>query len=231
MAELVYSREQIEQTLTERMRDAVVNLGLLPDVRLFLPANEAGYIAARQAIITGGNEIIDVFGIGSAEVRGEKAINKIFMNLRQFTTGSVAHSDLFTESYDDNGTTKFREVQVNGSTMNMILDVRSVVKSTKYDRYCTEAIMRGMTQSIQGIFVPILDSNGDPTEDTFLLKFVSSQEIKGKDFFERLYTFEAQDIWIGNWDAPIVRDNIPMLTRITNCIFANDADADIINIE
>lgn len=229
--EYVFSRQGVEQTLTELMRQVAVNLGVLPDVDVYLPANKAGYIAARAAIITGGGEIVDIYGVGSGEKRGEKLINKVFLNLRQQNEGDISHSGLATEEYDDNGTTKFRERQVEGSTMNLVYDVRTVTQSTEYDRLCTQIVFQGLTQSRQGIYVFILDGDGNPTDQTFLLRFLSSQEIKTPSFFERLYTFQVEDVWIENWDAPIVRDNIPQLTRITGTIFTNDTEADIINIE
>lgn len=228
--EYVFSRQGVEQTLTELMRQVAVNLGVLPDVALYLPSDKAGYIAARAAIITGGDEIVDIYGVGSGEKRGEKLINKVFLNLRQQNEGGISHSGLATESYDDNGTTKFRERQVEGSTMNLVYDVRTVTQSTEYDRLCTQIVFQGLTQSRQGIYVFILDGDGNQTNKTFLLRFLSSQEIKTPSFFERLYTFQVEDVWIENWDAPILRDNIPQLTRITSTIFTNNTEADIINI-
>lgn len=213
-----FTRSEIERTLMDRVRRKLVALGYLPDsVPFFLTNNPAGYLAARQAIITSGKELIDVFGIGSEENRGEKFYHRIFLNLRQYNNGLVSHWN--NSDYKETSPGVFERQTVTGSTRSILYDIRSVTMNAEYDRICTDAIMGGLTTSFAGFGLPV--TNADYTIDNnrvFLVRYKGSQEIKTPKFFERLYTYEVLDVWLDgenySWDTIVPTTNIPPLSRI-----------------
>lgn len=236
MAKVTFTRAEIERTIMDMVRRKVVQMGFLPDsVPFYLANDEAGYLAARQAIIAGGKQLIDIFGIGSEENRGEKFFNRIFMNLRQYNNGLTSHWN--NSSYEDISPLQdgslFERQTVFGSTRSILYDIRSVTMNAEYDRVCTDAIMGGLTTSFAGYGVKVV--NSDYTIDNsrfFLLRYKGSQEIKTPKFFERLYTYEVLDVWLDgenySWDTFVPTTNIPPLTRIISEGGPNDDDNQIL---
>lgn len=215
-----FTREEIEHTLINLIRQRAVALGYLPDVTLFA-GNKAGYLAARQAIIDSGKELIDVFGIGSADERGEKTYHRITLNLRQYNNGSITH---YGDSiYQDDGSGGYNRVQGFASSRNILYDIRSSVSgpnSTQYDRICLELVMSALGTLSVGKYLPTLVNvtTGEYDSDRrFLCAYNGSQEIKGTDFFERLMTYEIIDIFlrgVTDWNSEIPTSNIVPLGEI-----------------
>jgi hypothetical protein len=217
-----FTRSEIERTITERIRLRAVALGYLPDVMLF-QGNLAGYEAARQAIIAGGKEIVDIFGVGSLDNRGEKFYNRIFLNLRQYNNGTVSHwgESSYVETQSVPSPLYSRE-QVYGSTRSLIYDIRSVcggVNATEYDRLCLDMIMGSLTTSNVGFYLPVLkpDMTFDNTR-RFGIRFAGSNEIKTTAFFERLMSFEVFDVWLdgetSSWDITTPTTGIVPLIEV-----------------
>lgn len=212
-----FTRAEIERSIMDCIRRRLVAMGFLPDaVPYFLSNDNAGYLAARQTILSGGKQLIDVFGIGSEDDRGEKFYNRIFMNLRQYNNGLVSHWN--NSSYEDIGGGLYERRTVFGSTRSILYDIRSVTMSAEYDRICTDAIMGGLTTSFAGYAIRVTgaDYSIDPNR-FFLIRYKGSQEIKTPKFFERLYTYEVLDVWLDgevSWDTFAPTTNIPPISRI-----------------
>ena len=219
------SREEIERTIFEFIRLRLVAMGFLADVAAYQPsnpANKAAYEAALQAIRTGGDEVIDLYGVGSNEKRGEKRVNKLFINLRQSNPGSVS---VWGESLDPNsGNPNVYERRFfSSSTSDLILDVRSVCDKTEYDRICTQAVMQGITASRTGQALPVVLNDGTQDGTRYILvRFVNSTDIRTPQFLERLYTFEVIDVWLDDWGYVPYITGIPQLTEATANAVVND---------
>jgi hypothetical protein len=217
----IFTREEIERSITEHIRQRAIALGYLPDVTLFV-GNMAGYQAARAAIITGGKELIDIFGIGSADNRGEKTYHRIFLNLRQYNNGSVTHAG--DSGYVETSPGVYDRQVVNASMKTIIYDLRTVtagVNATEYDRICLDLIMASLTTSSAGYGLPALKA--DMTFDLnkrMNIRYTGSNEIKGTDFFERQITFEVFDVWLNGssgsvpWGTSIPTAGILPIDRI-----------------
>jgi hypothetical protein len=211
----VFSRLELERTIQERIRQRTVALGYLPDLMAYLPETlitRAAYEAARVAVITSGKQLIDVDGIGNVEARGEKTVNKFYINLRTTNAGSIAHN---AEYYTQTSPTTWEKKLVRGSTKNLLIDIRTVCRETAYDRICSEILWAALTSSDVGKALAAVkpDHTFDNTK-TFLIRSLSNNEIKGGNFFERLHTFELIDVWLENFDEDVVNANIPSLTNI-----------------
>lgn len=208
------SRKEIERTIMENIRTRVVAMGYLADVALYQPPtvpNQTAYTAANQAIVTAGKQVIEVFGVGSNEARGEKRVNKIFINLRQINPGSISH---WGESLDPSVLPNtWQRSFVATSSSNLVYDIRTVTKTTEYDRICTQALMNGVTSSrtAQGLAV-ILDNGTADTSRYVMVRLVNSTDIRNDQFIERLYTFEVIDAWIDSWEVvPYQNDIVPII--------------------
>lgn len=219
------ARQQIEQTILEQLRLSSVNLGYLPDVNSFLPktpASQASYEAARNAIVGGGKEVVEPTGVTSSKRRGELKANNLFINMRQINPGSVDLWGDYTQQVTQSPDT-YQKSFIATSCHRILYDIRTVVKSVKYDRLLTQVILQGLTASHRGralnIWVadPTDPNNNPPTLDTtrfFWVRFVTQQEIKTRPFFERLYTFEIVDVWIDDWEPLPYIENIVSLQQI-----------------
>lgn len=216
-----FSRREIEQTIINLIRERAVVEGYLPDERAFATAND--YKAARQAIIAGGKELIDVFGVGAASMRGEKKYHRIWLNMRQYNNGSFGH---WSESgYIQTGTNPdvFAREQVFGSTKTIIYDIRASVEglnATEYSRICLDLVMGALTTSAVGIYIPVLKPDFTYDVDRrFLLRYTGAQEIKTTKFLEHLMTFEVVDVWLDSdtgtsWDTNYPTTGIVPLERV-----------------
>lgn len=219
------SRQEIERTIFEFIRLRAVDLGYLADVALFQPsspANKLAFEAANQLIVAGGKEIIEPFGVSSAERRGEKRINKIWVNLRQLNTGTVS---LWGESVEPSGALPgtFQRTFFATSTSTIIYDIRSSTESVEYDRICTQIIMQGLTASRVGQALPIVLNDGSIDGSRWILvRLVNATDIRQPQFFERLYTYEIQDVYIDDWGYEPYQINIPPISEVdTNAIIDN----------
>lgn len=222
MATVTFTREEIDRTITELLRRRTVLGGYLPDVLLFA-GNMPGYELARTAIVTGGKQLIDVFGVGSNYNRGEKNYHRIFVNMRQYNNGSVHHAG--ESSYRQTQTLPVplyqREV-VYASTKNILYDIRTVCSgtdATKYDRICTDIAFGALTTSGACVAIPVLkpDMTFDSSR-TFLIRYLGTNAVFVGDFLERQITFEVVDVWltgeISPWGVTVPTTNIPPLTHI-----------------
>lgn len=221
MATVSFTREEIDRTITELLRKRTVAGGYLPDVLSF-PSNMPAYEAARAAIITGGNQLIDVFGVGSNYNRGEKNYNRIFVNLRQYNNGTVSHAGESDYVQTQSGPTLYQRELVYASTKNIIYDIRTVCsgkEATKYDRICTDIVFGALTTSSSCVGIPVLKP--DFTFDynrMFFIRYLGTNAVNIADFLERQIAFEVVDVWldgdIGPWGVTVPTTNIPPINRI-----------------
>lgn len=216
-----FSRREIEQTIINLIRERAVAEGYLPDERAY--ATRGDYEAARAAIIAGGKELVDVFGVGANSMRGEKKYHRIWLNMRQYNPGAVSHWGESGYIQTNDAPVEYAREQVFGSQKTIIYDIRAAVEglnATEYSRICLDLIMGGLTTSTVGIYIPVLKP--DFTYDTdrrFLLRYTGAQEIKGPKFFEHLMTFEVVDVWLDSdtgtsWDTSFPTTGIVPLTTV-----------------
>lgn len=241
MAAATFTRQEVEHTIIELIRRKVVEVGHLPDVRAFA-GNLAGYVAARQAQVAGGKDLIDVFGIGSNKTRGEKFYHRIFLNLRQYNNGTVSHwSDSDYIDTQSGAAGNFDRNAVYGSTTDILYDIRSVVNSetgdgiADIDRLCFEIVFAALTKSMVGIYLPVWDESlgdFDPSR-RFLIQYQGAQEIKVG--LERLMTFLVHDVWLDgeflSLDTTPETLNIPPLTQVLgDGIIGDEPPTNIIDV-
>lgn len=196
-----------------RILDRIVAGGynVYPEAYATIPDLEA----ARQAIIAGGDQIIDVFGVASGKKRQEKSVNRIVINLRKTDLGSVAYSGDSYYRQTNVAPNKYERVKVDGGTFRLTYDVRTVTESVEYDRICFDAIIGGLTNHRRYLSAMDRDTITYNDERTFLIEHKGDTDVKGMRYFERIYTFEVIDVYIGSYDETVVTTDIPELTEIT----------------
>lgn len=210
-------RRGIEQTILERIRLWLVAAGYLPDINSFLPKTpitEVAYQAAITAQIAGGKQIIEPFGVSSGDKRDEKRMHKILINFRNSTNGTIhLNGDRLEPSGVPN---EYQRVHYSTSSKNLIYDIRTVTDSVEYDRILTQAIMESLTSSGVGTpYHPILaDGSGYDPDHYFWLKFITSTDVKTPPFFERIYTYGINNIFIDDWGYAPYQTQIPIITKI-----------------
>jgi hypothetical protein len=85
----LYTLEEIDRTLFEHIRRAVVEAGYLPDITQY--TTEAAWIAARNTLRNNlpQKELIDVLGVSSSDDREEYTTSKIIINRTDETPGTI----------------------------------------------------------------------------------------------------------------------------------------------
>lgn len=222
------TREEIERTIYRNLVEIAANNGYAVDT---LGKTKPVVEAERAAVKSAKGGIVDLFSIGTTQQRGLKGNNGIYVNLRQFNAGSVAHWEDTEIRQDPNDPNIYSQVQVTEGMRNLLYDVRSVTSGSQFDRVCGDIIYGGLCQTFVGRYIPVvLDDyvTRDP-ERRILVQFSGSQEIKSSDFLERLYTFTVMDVWLkgefGFFGDTTVYNGIVPLTKV--CANKVDENGDI----
>lgn len=198
--------DEIDRGIFEVLRLKIVAGGYFPNEPDFLPANESGFQSAKDAIISGGKELIELFGTGDADSSEDIKGNMIWIErntVEPASTGIKQHDFIELKSTGPNVYTRKRSQDTN---YDITYDVRYVTKSTKYGRIIEQLLIEtfGTRKYLNAI-----DSNGDNTS-CFWIKRVNQFDVSGPDFMERGISLMAENINLEG--STIVRDDIAQIT-------------------
>lgn len=204
------SLETIDRTIFELLRTGCVSYGILPDWRVMvgttLQDKQAAYESAKTTIRT-TKEIVEVFGIGSAESRDAKLINRITMARKSTKMGNVGASGVvgFEKRPDGN----FNKFKYPDSTVNIAYEIRTISKKTQYER-----IMSNIVSSRLGRRTALksVDSNWHFTGEDFLIEFAGAVNVSSTDFIEWIFNYNVLDVWLD--DSYLGEKIVPALTTI-----------------
>lgn len=211
---MTFSYADIDRTLFELIRLKLVENEWLPDVTTF--TDSAAYADARAAL---GDNLVDIYGVGSMRARGEKGANRIVINRLPRERGTVAGAPgKVIEEYNAivSGVTvkRFREYLLPEFTQNIPYEIRIVTKNTFWERNLLEVIdaALGTRRYLQSV-----DSDGVFTSKLFLLEYTGGVDMSDSKYNEKMYRYVCAEIWI---ELPkLLRDNIVPLSTINYGIY------------
>lgn len=142
---MLITLENLDRTVFEHVRLAVVGTGKLPDWRSMpgttLAQKQAAFASAMADLRTAGHEIVEVFGVGVANSRQDLKTHRVVINRKNEKAGSIGASGLNWTT--PNGTAFDRGPMPDTST-NVMYEVRVLTHSTEYQRILSSAVFKSL---------------------------------------------------------------------------------------
>lgn len=208
------TRENVDRTLFELLRKGVVAAGYLPDVSLFA-GNPNGYKAAKLALQNSlpDKQLIEVFGVGSAEARDEKIVNKIVINRKREKQGTMGGfpSMRFTEYKNGLGQNRFKKEFLPAYCKDVEYEIRFITNSTKYER-----VLSNIMDTVLGLraYSKIYDNTGAQIPDEeILIEQTGDLDVSSTKLVERLFMYTVPDVWLQ--ENKLIQDNIVPMTTVS----------------
>ena len=216
----VFSFEEVDRTVYNTIRLLLVAGNHLPDVMSF-PATEQGkldYQAAKDAL---GDDLIEIFGVGTGNRRGLKDCNRIVINRKN---GSPASSGMggypatkLVQTVPNPATPadkRWRKEYLPDAALDLHYDIRVISSTTKYER-----VMSTVLHTAIGLRRYMLAYSPDLSAlsgKNFLVFYNTDTEIAAdylNDWAERMYFYTVADIWLDT-GLHTISDAIVPLTSI-----------------
>lgn len=189
---------EIDRALFQALHDAAVAAGYTPDETPGTAAYDAALETmsqARQAAVAQGQvppPLVRIFSTATADNLGAIATPCIFVLRREVLPGAhgnAAHT-VFEHRPDED---RFTEYALPSLASNVQYEVRYIASTTSDERAGAETIMQGLSPmgALQG-----LAEDGTPTGEWFTLNHRSGVEVGNMDYFERLFRYEVQGVYI-----------------------------------
>jgi hypothetical protein len=210
----MYSLAQLDRTIYEHLRLEIVKAGYLPDITLFTDGE--GWQAARDTLRAAlvGNELIDVFGVGAADERGEWTGAKIVINRTTEASGTIG-AGLSVYKRIVGG---FEKTQLPQTTTNITYEVIVTATGVRTERIMSEIVSRafGRMKHI-GVF------NNDGTisnEDKVFIRQTQKFDQSSLYFLQKNITFTLQDLFLLTETTEEMNGNIAQINSINFTIYA-----------
>lgn len=202
----------IDRSFFETLRLKVVGLGFLPNQLSYSNVEDynSAKIALNQSLSLQGKSIIEIFGVGSSETRGELLVSRITIDRKEIGNGSfgVGKSTIY-EQYEVSGITKYRKKAFPSEKAKSITyEIRFFTNSVDMERDLINILFSVFDDST---ILNVFDTYGVATTETFEVikrNFVSIPKMS--DWFETLMTLEVKDTFIS--PMVIVKTDIPVLS-------------------
>lgn len=214
--------EKVDRSIYEYLRRKVVGLGYLPNIRDYDTPEE--YQAARATLSatlnSRGERMIDVYGVGSWESRGEKTDCKFTVERRDMSSGKLGFSGIpvYTEVRGNAGDlTGYKKGQMPDKTVNIEYEVRYMCTTVKMERILLailDVVFGKGSRSMKGV-----NEEGDFIEEDFILIYNGTADVRHREFIEGFVRLTASDIYLENQFKDVDID-VPMLTEIKDNVFA-----------
>lgn len=208
---MIFTYEQIDRTMFEYLRLAVVAAGYLPDINDYLPATEANataYDAAKAAIKASGKTVIEIEQNDSPDGYGEKKIAAIVITQHSASKGSIGGGpSTFFESTTVDEVTTFKKYRYPRQTKTLRYHIRCISNDTTYMR-----IMKNLLDTTfdTGSYLKAMNADTYALDGTpFYIENIGEADMGQDKTYEYLYIYEVQDVFIT--PATLILDNIPAM--------------------
>jgi hypothetical protein len=205
-------RETIDRAVFEKLRLEMVKLQLLPDATKFSTVQEFDNEKNVLRELLLDKQLVDVVGVGSAYLRGEKTSCRIVIDRKKESEGSVnCYGVMDYEKYvDTNGDLKYRKMSYPNSTKTIEYEVRFIATSVQKERLLMAAFDKALGTYI---VLKCINDDGAELQDEFELKRTNLVNVSSVDnVIEWLYTYNVLDVWLE--DKTKVSENISPLKSI-----------------
>lgn len=214
--------ESIDRTIFEYTRLAVVAAGYLPNVTSYATASL--YKSAKDAMRASlpDKQLIEVYGIGAAESRDEKTVNKIIIDRIGFIKGGTGGFP--ATKYEQTGSgagATFKKFMYPAASKNVRYEIRYITNSAKFDRIIMQLIEDTFGDRVYLKTVQVSGSTVTLDGQEILIDQTNFVDASSTDLIERVYTFTVPDVWIQEFKQ-IGGTIVPMSTVHVD-MYYNDA--------
>jgi hypothetical protein len=194
--------EQVDRAIYEYLRRKVVVLGFLPDITNY--ETEEEYNAARAtrsaSLNNNGLKMVDVYGTGSWENRGEKTDSKIIVERRDISSGKTGFSGVseYVPNVSEltNEIENYSKVKMPDKTANIEYEVRYVTTTVKMERILLDIIDSVFGKGTKVIYG--VDEDGSFIKESFPLVYNGGVDVSNREFIEGFARFTAEEVYLEN---------------------------------
>lgn len=182
------TRLQVANGIYDKLRLAIVAGGYFPDILAFTdPDDPAGFQAAKDAIIAGGKELIEVHNLGNWRDRQQMNPNDIFIDSQgndPSVTGTRAQSEYAVNQGDPE---RFDKVKSTDALYDISFQIRFFAESMEYSGIIEQFLVDtfGITEWVMAKDDSFVDL------DNFPLHRVGSFDTSGEKFIEAGFSYSA----------------------------------------
>lgn len=200
----LFTYDELDRTLFEYIRKRIVEIGYLPDVTLY--ANATLYDAAKVSLRNAKpqKQLIDIFGVGSADDRDELTSNKITINRTTENSGNLGGGGF--EYIDLGNNSGFTKQYIPESSTDITYEIRLNAINTYHERIMSDALNKvfGKTR-----FLKVVNPDGtiNPNK-AFEIVFLNKIDTSAMSFLMKTITLRTAGVFLSAdsniIDAPIV---------------------------
>lgn len=193
---------QIDRGIYETIRESLISFGLLVDIRNYVAGQEEQYKEDKKtlnvSLKTTNKTIIEIFGVGSSQDRGEKNISRITIDRKHIQDGSfgVGSAKVYEKYTNNQNEEKYRKLGFPSQKAKSIsYDIRIITNSITMER-----VMLDFLNILFKDFAMIktrLDGNIEGESFELIKQDTISIPTK-QDWVEWLFTFKTSDIFIND---------------------------------
>lgn len=197
----------IDRTIFEALRKAVVAEGFLPDITLY--ADGRSYQTAVEDLAQNlkFKQPIYVLGVGAENSRDDKRPNRFVIDRMPLEPGTLGSFGVVNFAENEDGTS-FTKKESDSTTYDIKYEIRCISNSTYYDRIMQTILLTTFNK----ISYQFLVQGSIVTDEVILVRHLGAADMKAGDLLESIYTYQAEDIFIT--DGRTLDDNIKKINRI-----------------
>lgn len=221
--------DEVDRLFYERLRLAAVAAGLAVDVNLY-SGNPSGYQTARDALKATltplKKRLVEVFGVGSWDDRGEITDSRIVVNRLGERPGSLGGSPVaYYEAYKDNsGADKFKKYRYPDMSSDLDYEVRIITKSILMERIMSTIVGNAIGR---GRYTQTVDDSGQFTPNYVMVVSNGGFNLSGQSFIERGFRYTVEDVFLQ--DPELIADNIAPINTVQFSLYLPDSQTPVVN--
>lgn len=223
----IFTQAEVDRTLYEHLRRAVVVAGYLPDIAGF--SDPAAYKAARIQLKSELGEhgrLIDIMGIAVRSDREAESACKVVIDCKEDSPGQLGGFPVtfYEKTVDAGADSKFSKKFYPDRSSDINYELRSVADSAKYDRII-RTIIKNTFKGRR--YFKTVDEDGDFTEKEVFIEsmgsvLVSSKDSRGadlssRDAIERVFRFVVRDVFLEEPEE--LYTDIPVLSTVEYFVY------------
>lgn len=204
----------IDRGIFEPIRLKLVELNLLPNILSY--GNTSAYEEAKINLRNSRTDktLVDLFGVGSPESRGEKTDSKIVID-RKGVSPNI-HVGAYPETkIEKKGSSPetYKKIILPESCYDIDYAINIICTNTKSDRLLHDIVFSSIGAKR---YLNCIQDDGSSSTETFLILYTGIIDITKGNFIERILRYRVDQVWIT--EGTLVRDNIPQLKKVDSNI-------------